>query len=318
LALSELIMELRQLRAFQSIARSGSVAAAATQLCLTPSALSHALKALETELGFRLFDRAGKGVRLNAAGEQFLARIEPHLSGLSSAAESLRRLARGGYTRLRIGAAASACKHVLPRVVRDLQRAFPRVEMRIESADTPALVETLKTGALDLGLGLAPEIATDLKVHPLFRDELMFTFAPSHRWAGDAAIGEEELKAQPFLLYQRQSVTARLVEAHLRGLGVAAPIVMEIGSIEAIKEFARLELGVAVLPPWVAERELRRGLLLMRPPGRKPLRREWAVFHRANRTLSPVEGRFIRLCRAYTAGMPLDRNDLPARRGARA
>jgi DNA-binding transcriptional LysR family regulator len=307
-------MELRQLRFFQRVARTGSVAAAASQFHLTASALSHALKALEAELGFRLFDRVGKGVRLNAAGEQFLAQIEPHLAGLGTAAESLRRLAKGGYSRLRIGAAASVCKHILPRVIRDLQKAFPRVELRIESADTPALVEMLKAGVVDLGMGLKPETPPELRTHLVFRDELMFTFAPSHRWAGNAPIAGEGLQTQPFILYQRQSFTTRLVEEHLRSLGVASPTVMEVGSMEAIKEFVRLDLGVAVLPPWVAERELRRGLLMMRPPGRKPLRREWAVFHGAGRALAPVEGRFIRLCRAHAAGMRLDRNDLAARR----
>lgn len=305
-------MELRQLRVFQTVARTGSVAAAAAQLHLTASALSHALKALETELGFRLFDRVGKGVRLNAAGEQFLAQIEPHLAGLGAAAESLRRLAKGGFTQLRLGAAASVCKHILPRVIRDLRKAFPRVEIGIESADTPELIEMLKAGTADLGMGLAPESAADLKVHPVFRDELMFTFAPTHRWAAGKDISEEELQTQPLILYQRRSLTARLVEAHLRQLGVTTPTVMEIGSMEAIKEFVRLDLGVAVLPPWMAERELRRKLLLMRPMGRKPLRREWAVFHRASRALAPVEGYFIRLCRAHAAGMRLDRNDLAA------
>ena len=307
-------MELRQLRFFQGIARTGSVAAAASQLHLTASALSHALKALETELGFRLFDRVGKGVRLNAAGEQFLAQIEPHLAGLGAAAESLRRLAKGGFSTLRIGAAASVCQHILPRVIRDLQKAFPRVELRIESADTPALIELLKAGAMDLGVGLRPEKSSELKMHPVFRDELMFTFAPSHRWARNTPITGEGLQTQPFILYQRQSLTTRLIEAHLRSLDVASPTVMEVGSMEAIKEFVRLDLGVAVLPPWVAERELRRGLLQMRPPGRKPLRREWAILHRAGRALAPVEGRFIRLCRAHAAGMRLDRHDLAARR----
>ena len=309
-------MELRQLRVFQAVARTGSVAAAATQLHLTASALSHALKALETELGVRLFDRVGKGVQLTAAGEMFLAEIEPHLKGLAAAPDALKRLAKGGFTRLRLGAAASLCKHILPAVILDLQRAFPRVEIRIESADTPALVELLKANAVDLGLGLLPEATTDLKVHPIFRDELMLAFAPSHPWAGGAPIADHEMKAQPLILYQRQSLTARLVEAHLRSLGVTMPTVMEVGNMEAIKEFVRLGLGVAVLPPWVAERELRRGLLMMRPIGRKPLRREWAILHRADRTLSPLEGRFIRLCRAHAAGMRLDRRDLASARRA--
>src|SRR6266508_3672558 len=110
-------MELRQLRVFQAVARTGSVAAAATQLHLTASALSHALKALETELGVRLFDRVGKGVQLTAAGEIFLAEIEPHLKGLTAAPDALKRLAKGGFTRLRLGAAASVCKHILPAVI---------------------------------------------------------------------------------------------------------------------------------------------------------------------------------------------------------
>jgi DNA-binding transcriptional LysR family regulator len=310
-------MELRQLRVFQAVARTGSVAAAASQLHLTASALSHALKALETELGVRLFDRVGKRMQLSVAGEVFLAQIEPHLKGLAATPDALRRLTRGGFSRLRLAASASVCKYILPGVIRDLRRGFPRAEIRIESADTPAVVEMLKDNAVDLGMGLLPAGATDLKVHPVFRDELMFAFAPSHRWATGGPIADTELQTQPLILYRRQSVTARLVEAHLRNLGVTMPTVLEVGSMEAIKEFVQLGLGVAVLPPWVAERELRRGLLMVRPIGRKPLRREWAILHRADRTLSPVEGRFIRLCRAHAAGMRLDRRDLkPARRAS--
>ncbi|MBI2929787.1 MAG: LysR family transcriptional regulator [Verrucomicrobia bacterium] len=303
-------MELRQLRVFQTVARTGSVVAAAAELHLTASALSHALKALETELGCRLFDRAGKGLHLNAAGERFLADIELPLAGLGEATEHLRQRVRGGYKRLRIGAAASACKHILPRVIRDLQKAFPRVEVRIESGDAVTLAELLKANAVDLVLSFAPENEAGLRVHPVFNDELLCTCAPSHRWADGRVLTPEDLAAQPFILYQRHSVTARLVASFLRGLGVTTLTVMEVGSIEAIKEFVQLDLGVAVLPPWVAERELRRGVLRMRPFGPTPLRREWSVFHRASRKLTPVEGRFIRLCRAHAAGLRLDRNDL--------
>ncbi len=137
-------MELRQLRVFQAIARIGSVASAASELHLTPSALSHALKALESEIGCRLFDRIGQRLRLNAAGERFLAEVEPHLAGLASAPEQVRQLVRGGHTRLRLGASASACNHILPKVIRDLQKAFPRLEVRIESGDSAQLIAQVK------------------------------------------------------------------------------------------------------------------------------------------------------------------------------
>lgn len=175
-------MELRQLRFFQSVARVGSVAAAAGQLHLTASALSHALKALETELGFRLFDRVGKGLRLNAAGEQFLAGIEPHLAGLSAAAQSLRQLTKGGYSRLRVTAPASVGKHILPAVVRELQKTFPRVKLRIETADTLTMLEWIKAGNVDLGVGVKADGAEGVRSHSIFRDELLLMFAPSHAW----------------------------------------------------------------------------------------------------------------------------------------
>jgi len=303
-------MELRQLRAFQAIARSGSAAAAASELHLTASALSHGLKGLESEIGCRLFERVGQGLKLNAAGERFLAEIEPHLAGLASAPEHVRQLVRGGHTRLRLGAAASTCKHILPKVIRDLQKAFPRLEVRIESGNAAHLISQVRCQEMDLALCVAPENEPGLQFHPVFADELMFTFAPSHRWANGSTITPEDLASQPFILSQRRSASARLVGALFRRLGVAAPIVMEIGSIEAIKEFVQLDLGVAVLPPWVAERELRRRVLRMRPTGPKPLRREWVVLHQASRKLTPAEGRFIRLCRAHTAGLRTDRKDL--------
>ena len=179
-------MELRQLRAFQAIARNGSVAAAASELHLTASALSHALKALESEIGCRLFDRVGQGLRLNAAGERFLAEIEPHLAGLATAPEQVRQLVRGGHTRLRLGAAASACKHILPKVIRDLQKAFPRLEVRIESGTSSQLIALVRNQEMDLALCVAPESEPGLRFHPVFADELMFTFAPSHPWAKSA------------------------------------------------------------------------------------------------------------------------------------
>src|SRR5262249_37487166 len=101
-------METRLLKVFCAVARHGSVAGAARQLHLTPSAISHSLKALETQLGCRLFDRAARKMLLNQAGEQLLAKIEQPLAALDAAEQSLKSLSKWGEARLRIGAAASA------------------------------------------------------------------------------------------------------------------------------------------------------------------------------------------------------------------
>jgi DNA-binding transcriptional LysR family regulator len=89
-------------------------------------------------------------------------------------------------------------------------------------------------------------------------------------------------------------------------------LMMEIGSIAGIKEMVKLNLGVSVLAPWVADRELARGRLKMRPLGPRPLRRRWVVAHLPGGRFTLAEEMLCRLCRTQAAGMRLDRKDLPA------
>ena len=307
-------METRLLRIFGAVAESGSLAAAASKLHLTPSALSHALKDLEAELGCRLFDRTARRMILNQAGEQFLNDIRPPLAALDQAAESLKKLGKWGQTRLRIGAAASICQHILPTVIRELKRSHDKIELQVESGDTAELVGLLRAGKVDLGIGLAPENQSGLDSRVVFRDELMFVFAPSHPWSVARTISREELSKQPLILYQRSSVTAQIVADYFKDLGVVPSTIMEIGNIEAIKELVQLNLGVSVLAPWTADRELTRGRLKLRPMGAKPLAREWAVMAIAGRRLNLAEEMFCKLCRQHAAAMRLDRRDLTAQK----
>src|SRR5580765_8338960 len=150
-------MDTRLLRMFSEVARLGSLVAASRVLHLTDSALSHGLKSLEAQLGCRLFERTGKKLVLNQAGEHLLAQIEGPLAALNAAEESLKRLGKWGHTRLRIGAAASACQHIIPGIIRELRKACPSVQLQIESGDTPQMVNLLHQDRIDLALGVAPE-----------------------------------------------------------------------------------------------------------------------------------------------------------------
>jgi DNA-binding transcriptional LysR family regulator len=253
---------------------------------------------------------------LNQAGEQLLAQIKQPLAALEAAQQSLKQLGKWGQTRLRIGAAAATCQYLLPAVIREIKKSFPRVTLQIESGDTPQLVEQLQQNRLDLALGVAPANPIGLDVTPVFKDELLFVFAPSHPWAAGRPISADELRLQPLILYQRNSVTARLVDEYFRSMDIVPSTLMEIDNIEAIKELVKLNLGVSVLAPWAVERELVRGSLRMRygPSGRtqRTLRREWAIMSLAGRRLALVEETFVKLCRTVGSGLRLDRKDIPA------
>jgi len=303
-------MEMRLLKVFCSVAECGSLVAAAGKLHLTPSAISHGLKALETELGCRLFERVGKRMVLNQAGDQLLAGIRAPISALDSAAEGIKRLGHWGQSRLRLGASAAACQHILPGVIRELKKTHPALELQVESGDTPHLLDLLRDNKVDLALCVALESSTGLDVRPIFRDEMMFVFSAAHPWAAGKPITREEICAQQFIGYPRTSFTARLFDDYFRHLEIVPKVLMEVDSIGAIVEMLKFNLGVSVLAPWTVNHELVRGKLKMRPLGQKPLRRQWSVVSLAVRPKTYMEETFCRLCRNHATGMRLDRRDL--------
>src|SRR5215831_1518785 len=118
-------LDSRQLRAFATLARTASFTQAARELHLSQSAVSHSMKALETEVACRLLDRLGKSVILTQAGEQLFAHAEKILAEMDLARERLAELGKWGHGRLRIGTSLTACQYILPSVLREFKESFP-------------------------------------------------------------------------------------------------------------------------------------------------------------------------------------------------
>ena len=296
---------------FLAVAEKGSVVQAAKQLHLTPSAVSHGLKGLESDLGCRLFDRAAKRILLNQAGEQLMADIRQPLSALDTAEESIKRLGKWGQTRLRIGASLTSTQYLLPGVIRELKKNFANLTIQIETGDMPEMLPLLRANKVDLALGMEPEDQSGLDIRQVFRDELLFMFSSTHPWSDARSVTRDDVRKQPLILYRRSSYTTQLVEKYFQEQDLVPSTMMEIASIEAIKELVKLNLGVSVLAPWTADKELARGTLKMRPLSGQPLRRKWVIASIAGRRLSLMEETFSRLCRNVSSGLRVDRKDVP-------
>ncbi|HYG22373.1 MAG TPA: LysR family transcriptional regulator [Verrucomicrobiae bacterium] len=303
-------MELRLLKVFSAIAESGSLVTAANKLHLTPSAMSHSLRALETHLGCRLFERVGKRMVLNQAGDQLLLAIRQPLRALETAADDVKQLGKWGQSRLRLGADAAACQFILPGVIRDLKKSNPSLELQISSGDTDHLLDLLRGAKIDVALCLEPESSTGFDVRFVFRDELLLVYSPEHPWSAGRPITHAQLSEQAFIGFPRSTLTARMLADYLKGMQVSPRWITEADDIGMIVEFVKLNLGVAALAPWTISHELVRGRLMARPMGPKPLKREWAIVSLAVRPKTYLEESFCRLCRTHTAGIRLDRKDL--------
>ncbi len=289
-------LDSRQLRAFRVLARTGSFTQTARELHLTQSGISHSMKALETEIGCRLLDRLGKKVVLTQAGEQLLQHAEKILQEMEAARESLTQLGKWGRGRLRLGASTTACQHLIPPVLREFKESFPDHAISLEPGDTPELVASLLRQRIDLALTLEVEREPQLEFHPLFTDELQFLVAAQHPWALAGRVEREEIPRQNYILYSKRSITFRLIENYFRREQMVLNAVIEVGSMEATKELVKLGLGVCILAPWIAKKEIEEGSLVALPLGRKKLSRRWGIIHWRGKRLNLAEETFIGLC----------------------
>lgn len=289
-------LDSRQLQAFATVARRGSFTLAAKDLFLTQSAVSHAIKALEDDLGHRLLDRVGKRVMLTQAGEQFLVHVHRVLREMDTARSGLDHLANWGHGRLRVGASETACQYLLPGVLREFRQSFPKCVIRIEPGDHMRQIELLRSGQIDLAVMLRPEGDREFTFAPMFDDELRFVVAPHHRWAGESCIDPSDISEETLILYNRTTYTFRMIYDYFRGEGVTLGDYIELGSMEAIKELAKTGVGVGVIASWIAREELANGALVSLPLGKVALRRQWGVAHLRGRRLALGEETFAGLC----------------------
>src|SRR5260221_10245389 len=290
----------RQLRAFAALARTGSFTLAAKELSLTQSAVSHSMRVLEREVGCRLLGRMGKKVVLTEAGESFLVHAERILAEMALARAQLGQLGKWGQRRLRIGASTTACQYVLPGVLREFKESFPQCVIHIEPGDTPDALELLRKNRVDLALTLEPREPTVFDFRPLFEDEIQFLVSPTHSWARQGKVERSEITRQKFILYTRTSYLHEMIEQYFDSEKMVLPTSIELGNMEAIKELVKLGLGVSILAPWVAQKELAEGSLYALPLGKRKLKRRWGILFRKGQRLSFAQETFIGLCQTVT------------------
>ena len=258
------------------------------------------MKALEREVGCRLLDKLGKKAVLTQAGEQLLERAARIIAEMSEARAELGRLGKWGQSRLRLGASTTACQHVLPGVLREFKASFPNCAISIEPGDTPEMIEALRAHKIDLAVNLEPKPGEPLDFRPLFTDELQFILSPQHPWARAGRVVREEIARQNYILYKRKSYTSAMIDEYFRTEDIVLFSQLDMGNMEAIKELVKLGLGVSILAPWTARKEIEEGTLVTLPLGKRKLRRRWGILHWQGRRMSLVEETFIGLCKTAT------------------
>jgi DNA-binding transcriptional LysR family regulator len=239
-------LDLDHLAAFAAVAELGSFRAAAERLHLTQPAVSIRVRRLEERLGLPLFERVGRRVMPTSAGRRLLSHVPQIDAAVTAALEAVADYAHYVAGRVRIGTGATACIHLLPPVLRELRRRFPAVEILVRTGNTPDILKSLEENALDVALVTLPAPGRMFAAEALVADEIVAVF-PRERAAPRPAT-PAALAVLPVLLYEPGGSTRRLIDDWFRTAGISLDPVMELGSVEAIKQLIAAGLGCGLLP----------------------------------------------------------------------
>jgi DNA-binding transcriptional LysR family regulator len=264
---------------------------AAETLGVTQPALSSMLRKLEDEVGAPLLHRTGKGVELTEAGRVFLRHAEQSLREAGEARAAVRELLGLERGSIRLGSGATAIAYLVPRAVSRFRAKHPGVRFFVREAGSGVIAQSVLSGELDLGIVTLPLKAAgagDLLVTPWVEDELRLIAPPGSKLAARRSFRWSELKDESVVGFEAGSAVREMIDRAAQASGITPNVVMELRSIECIKQMVEAGIGVG----FVSRFALGRGEGLACREGR--LSRQLAIVRRRDRVPSPAVSRFER------------------------
>ncbi len=294
-------LDSRQLEAFVTLSKTGSYTEAAKQLFVTHSAVSHSMKALESQVGCRLLNKLRKKTVLTEAGEAFLHHARRALEEMRQARVTVAELNKWGSRRLRLVADPALTSVILPPVLVKFRREFPQFLLHVEmnGSDDPASI--LENNRADLVLTEKPQVDNSMAFIPLLADRFHFVVNAGHPLASSSHATRNELSQQPCLLLRSSGHGRKRLDDYLTQRGIGLTRIGDLESLEAIKEMLKQLPVMSLLPGWAVATELKTRTLIMLPPGRKPFEQTWGIVHSTTRPLNHAEATFLKFCRQQIA-----------------
>ncbi|KAF1021059.1 MAG: HTH-type transcriptional regulator YofA [Paracidovorax wautersii] len=234
---------LRFFRTFLAVARHGSFSEAAARVGLTQSAVSFQMRALENELGRKLFDRSGRLARLNAEGRELVPEVEQLLDTYDRIRQPRQRPGELAGS-VAIGALVS-CMHTLLRVTSQLKRDHPALDIRVQHGQAHVLAARVLAGDIDAAFVVQGQsLAPALRWTPMYSETMVvLTYAGA---PGESAA--EVLAANPYLRFDPAQRTGALAEKVLRELGLSIEPFLELNAISELTSLIEQGVGATLVP----------------------------------------------------------------------
>ncbi len=274
---TRLRLNLRQLEVFVATAREGSTRAAATRIARSQSAASASLAELEGVLGVPLFDRVGRRLLLNENGLALRAKAG---ALLEQAAEVQSLFADQHSAPLRMAASFTIGEYLLPDLVARWKQANPSSEVGLRIGNTTQAIEAVAGFDVDLGFIEGSQTHPELSTQAWLSDELVIVTSPAHPLAQQIA-SLRDLREAEWVLRERGSGTREAADRWLLEHLGHMKVSFELGSTEAIKQFAARGVGLGCVSRYAVAEAIAQGSLVeVRTRLPKALRHLAIVTHR--------------------------------------
>jgi len=291
-----------QLTAFLAVVRGGSVTAAADELIVTQPSVSAAIAALSRELGSELFERAGRGIRPTDAGVAFAPYAEDVMGLLEQGRRAAREAAAVAASKLKIAAVTTAAESFVPPLMRAFAQEHPGLELALDVGNRQRVLERVLAHAADVAITGRPPVDDRLVAMPIMDNQIICITSAEDELVGQRPIAASALSERAWLLREQGSGTRALVEQYLAERDLT-PVTLTLGSNGAIKQAARVGLGVSLVSRAAVQAELAAGLIgeviLEDPPPPRP----WFVLHSGVGPVRAPVAAFVSFVRTAAANL---------------
>jgi DNA-binding transcriptional LysR family regulator len=289
---------IRQIQSFLNVAALGSFTRAAEKMHTMQPALSQQVRDLEAELGIRLFDRTTRRVELTEGGAEFRNIAAKIIEDLESAARNAHELAERKRGRVIIAAPPLLAAAIVPRAIADFRNRYPGIEVKLIDARTDQIIENVRSGQVDCGIGTFHAGEEGVSSTLLARDSLMVFCTSIHPMAQRQAANWREVDGFPLITLTRDSGIRLLVEVGFETAQIRLVPAYEVGQITTALAMVEAGLGIAVLPTyaWAGAKAMNISATALTPA----IARDIAMITRTGRSIAPAVSAFARFLAKYT------------------
>jgi DNA-binding transcriptional LysR family regulator len=284
-------MNLRQMEVFHAIMRCGSVTGAARQLNVSQPAVSATLRHCETQLGMKLFQRAGSRLQPTPGANAIDGEVAAIFSRVDMVGRMTRDMIEGQHGSIAVAGTFPVAHSYLAEATAAFLQLRPNINVSIQSLTHPVLIDRVVNREVELGITYAPVSDPALVSESLFKSEIACVMPTGHPLAAKSEVQATDLLDYPLITFAPQMIMRAIVDQVFAAAGVAPEIrVRVVLSFTAII-LARAGAGVAIMDPLLLETLQLPGLVVR--PLRPRAQVEMLLVHPRDAPLSQTMERFI-------------------------